>query len=153
MYKKLSPEFIYGLTGLILLITGYVVQGTIDIATHDTYFVFANSQVFILFSLMFVFYSIVSLVFQKMRKPFNRLLFLIHYLITIIGFGWIIYLVMTPDTPVRQFTDFSIDKDLEAGVVQDDSLQWIALIFIFVLLAQIVFIVNMIRSLLQQRTV
>ena len=143
MVKKLSPQFLYGITAIILIILGFVIKYSVNQTQNEAYLLFVKSPIIFLFALLFFIYSGITWTFNRMKKPFNNLLFYIHYSITIIGIGTMISITF--------IVEKSANKTIsEVRITAQELQNKIVLLFVIILCAQFVFIANMLKSVLQK---
>lgn len=149
---KLSQTFLYGLTGIILLLLGFISTGTIDIVQHDTYYVIANSHVYFVLALLFWIFAVVAFLLIKGKRKFNNTLFYIHYLLSVVG---IITLIILLNFPVVESMnhDYSVYGEFETTTWSEQKNSWISLIIVIVLFAQLLFVFNLFRSLVRKKRI
>ena len=118
-------QFLYFLNALIFCFASLFTTDSIDISLHDTYFVIPTSYILLLLAIPFVVFAITVILMVAIHRPLNIWLSLFHYLITSIG---IAYLCFPKSNSLSSINE------------------WITIVVILILLAQILFIVNVIRS-------
>jgi hypothetical protein len=143
MVKKSSPQFLYGMTAIMLISFGFIVKYSVNQSHSEAYLLFVKSPIIFLFALMFFIYSGITWTFNRMKKPLNNLLFYIHYSITIIVIGTMISITF--------FAAKTGTKTInEANIASVELQNRIVLLFVIFLCAQFVFIANMLKSVLQK---
>ena len=143
MVKKISPQLLYGITAIILIFLGFIVKYFVDQTQQEAYLLFVKSPIIFLFALLFFIYSGITLAYNRMRKPFNKLLFYIHYFISIISIGTMISITL-----IVEKTEYNNIIELEKA--SEEFRNRIVLLFVIILCAQFVFIANMLKSVLQK---
>lgn len=153
MTNKLSPQLQYGITGLFLLILSLFSSEALDIAIHDTYIVIDHSHILLLIACVFFFFAIISWIFQKLNRPFNRTLFLIHFWITVIGLALqflLDYLLFT-SLSTRSSEDYIVTDNNEYFTLVEKYNTWIILLMIVILVAQLSFVINVLLSIIRNK--
>ncbi len=100
---------LYGVTSLVFLIFSFLVDGSFDIANHDTYLSIANSHLCLSMSFLFAIYFLISLAFYRKEKPINRSLTFLHWVLSLVGIISLIIIIqkMYIDTP-QHYYDFNV---------------------------------------------
>ncbi len=135
---------------LILSALTYIFLGnsTIDLQLNDTYFVIAHFHIIVLFSLIFGFYAIVYFVTPKLiKRKLNETLGKIHFWLTTIGIFFLIYPIYdigAAGVPRRYYDVEQLDAYKQFG----NTNLVITIIVILLLLPQVIFLINLIYSLL-----
>lgn len=127
----------HGITSLVFIGIGLFIQGSIDIAVHDTYYVVSNSIVMILIALLFALFALILFGIHKMAKQLSPILNWVHFGLTL-GPLIIIVLVGFELVDARAITSVN---------------EWIAILILVLALSQLVFIANIIQSFLLKKTI
>lgn len=148
----IKPHFIsilYGFTAFICgLLALFIHSNSLDIAIHDTYFVIPESHLWLGLTLLFILFFGISLTFELLRKPMNRILSVIHYLITI-GCLVSIYLILQKSAPKRYY-DYSVYDDFDQTATDYEWTNSLVLILFILFAAQFIFILNLLLSLFKK---
>ncbi len=151
MFHKKNWLNLYGLTGLILLVFALITTGITEIAVHDSYFIFADSQIFLILTILFSIYYGISFGMRKIKKPLNSSWIFIHWIITISGIIAILLLLKQPnETVVATYSDFSIynpEPVVSESISRNSQIFWV---FLFTLSAQLIFIGNLFFSVVRK---
>lgn len=146
---KVSWQVLYGLIGVILLVIGLVSTESIDIAVHDTYFVVGNSQVFFVLTFFFFIFALIVWLFQKIKRPLSVRLMQIHFFVSVISIlvAVVLFQYTNSLSNTQIYTDYSVtDSSNDSFVI----LGWATIIMLVGLLAQLIFVFNVIRSLVRR---
>lgn len=148
--KKYFQALIYGLTALILWFTGLFQEKTIDISMHDTYLVLGIDSIMTLLGFLFLFYSLCTWAQEHFERKPNPILFLAHYLGTVILFCIIGALLFSPSQP-QYVRDYSVYDWFEAQIsIQADTNNLYVSILILLFL-QLLFFANITLSMLKAK--
>jgi heme/copper-type cytochrome/quinol oxidase subunit 1 len=148
MFKSYLISLIYCSTALILGVLALFEESeNLDIVLQNFYLVVPKKIVWLILCFLFLFFAGVSLAFQLFRKPMNRYLFLIHYILTILGL-MVIHFAVQQEAPQTAYN--AMDDSLpESGPV--NWLEWVNLASYGLIGAQIVFGINILLSILWYR--
>lgn len=137
----------YGLTAVAFIVSGAFQSQTIDIALHDTYLSIGAGFPFFLTGLLFLFYTFCTWAQEHFNRKPNKLLFLLHYLITLTGLLITTLFLLSP-SPSQQFQDYTVEElfDNHTFLPTDASDLYIAVMI--TLIAQSLFFINILLSLL-----
>ena len=139
------------------MITGFILefileQNTFDIQIHDTYFVIPYFYFLIVFAFIFGFLGGIYYLIQKLaKKRMNKILVFFHLVLTIISsLGILFPLSFTGyfNKPQRYYGNS--DLDFINGV--NDLNKIIVILSILFILAQLIFITNIIITLVKNKT-
>ena len=148
----IKPHFISILYGLTALICGslalFIHSNSLDIAIHDTYFVIAESHLWLGLTLLFILFFGISLTFELLRKSMNRILSAFHYLLTI-GSLVSICLILQKSEPKRYY-DYSVYDDFNQTATDYEWTTSMVLILSIFFAAQFIFILNLLLSLFKK---
>jgi cytochrome c oxidase subunit 1 len=82
---KIKPriDLLFVVTGVLIFLIAFLVYPSgIDLNVHDTYFVIANLHIAFVLLLLFLFLGFVYFIFQRMNRPLKRVPGFIHYFIS-----------------------------------------------------------------------
>lgn len=138
----------YFVIAVKLLISSFFVTGALDIATHDTYWVIASSHVFLFGAFLFCLFGVITLALDRSKRRSSPWLIWIHLILSIL---FPVFISIVPNySPAKTFTDYSVYDEVETL----PSFDWNSLIVILGILfviAQFLFVVNLVRALLLKR--
>jgi len=136
---------------LMLFIISFVIQGsqTVDIQLHDTYLVIAHSLILLLFILIMGFYLIAYFAVPKViKKTLNKGLGFTHFWITIIGILFLVGQIQLNHLKRNVGGSYSF-QSLESFENYALVNNVITVIVMLIIAAQLIFIINVIYSLLK----
>ena len=151
----LIPKIVltYGLTAVILLLTSFFVNGSLDIALHDTYFVISKSQIIIAIALLFVIFTLITWGINKMSRSLSSVLNWLHYGLTMISFVIIVVLINKITSQPITYRDYSAFYEIKEYEVQMSINEWLSIIGVILILSQLLFLINIIRSFIVKRKI
>lgn len=136
----------YGATALVLLLVGFFIGDTNDIALHDSYFVVANAQIFSAIGLIFVLFTLVSWGIHKISRQLNQILNWLHYGLTILSLVMIAVLSnnsTSEHSSKQEYSVYDVHENLESQLSINE---WLAIIGVILILSQLLFLINIIRA-------
>lgn len=154
--KKYSQTLSYGLTAITTLIFGFLYAGSdsaLDISIHDTYFVISINHLLIVIACFFLFFTFCSWAQEHFNRKPNKILFLLHYLITIIGLlaiGMSLFSIST-QTPQRYYQDYSAYDLFEPQSFVESNYNNLFMILLTIGIAQLLFFINIVIALYKNR--
>lgn len=138
----------YFIIAVTLLISSFFVSGALDITTHDTYWVVASSHVFLFGAFLFFLFGVITLAIHRFKRRSSPWLIWIHLVLSIL---FPVFISIVPSySPSKTFTDYSVYDEVETL----PSFDWnslIAILGVLFLIAQFLFVVNLVRALLLKR--
>jgi cytochrome c oxidase subunit 1 len=137
---------IYGLTALIILLTSFLVSGSLDIALHDTYFVIANVHIVLVIGLLFVLFTLIVWGINKTSRRLSSVLNWLHYSITTISLVIIAVFTNKLTSQTTTYRDYSVFDEIENYKSQMSINEWLAIILVILILGQVLFLINIIRA-------
>lgn len=155
-YKKvLNTKYIhitYLITALALLLLSFFIGSTLDIQIHDLYLVVALSYISIWLGILYLIYGGLAYLLFFLKKPMNKLGFWFHYLVTALGSVLIILFIhlSTLSEPIR-YNDYSVYNEGVTVESYNNYSGWIGNIMLAVFLVQLLFLSNLIRSLIKRK--
>lgn len=140
---KLSPTELFGLAAVFYLLIGTVLttvfrhypETTIEIQLHSTYFVTNHPHFCFLFVAIFSFFSVVYFLYRKIAgRKLNHTLSRIHFWVTFIGIPVLAWILAYLYDPSNRYQSNALKEQAST------------FIFIVIILAQLIFIFNLIYS-------
>lgn len=147
MFRGHLISLVYGITALFFgALALFEESEVLNIAFKDTYLVIPKSFLWLVLTCIFLFLAGIAMVFELFKKPMNKYLFGIHFLVTIISLLIIYFTTQQQETP-QDYSDYSGSEDLQnqAEAVAEE-VQWIVYAVYALVGAQIVFALNIIIS-------
>jgi heme/copper-type cytochrome/quinol oxidase subunit 1 len=151
--KKHLIVIIYTITAICLLVACLKtdVSQTVDISFGDSYTIIAQKHILLVLSVLFFLFTLITLVFQLFNHPLIKGLFWAHYLLTLIGLVSLRYILLIA-LPPKGETDYSLPENIDEAVSQTNDWKTPILIICSVLvIAQALFVINMIISIFRKR--
>lgn len=149
MIKPHLTSILYGFTALICGLSAFFIHSnSLDIAIHDTYFVIAESHLWLGLTLLFILFFGISLTFELLRKSMNRILSAIHYLLTTGSLVSICLLLQKPEP--QRYYDYSVYADFNQTATDYEWTTSMVLILSIFFAAQFIFILNLLLSLFKK---
>lgn len=141
----------YGLTAFIFLVTSFFVNGSIDIAMHDTYVVIAQAHIMITIALLFVLFTLITWGMNKISRSLSPILNWLHYGLTTICLVSIIALTNKLTSQPATHNNYSVLNEFEKYKSNIAMNEWLALILVIFILSQVLFLMNIIRAFIVKR--
>lgn len=137
---------LYGMTAIILLITSFFIDGSLDISMHDTYFIMSHTFLIIILAVLFAVFASISLGVDKLGRRLSPVLNWFHYGITIVCLAIIVVYIkgmtLQPDT----YYDYSVLNEIEENESSMSMNEWLIIIVLVFILSQLLFLINVIRA-------
>lgn len=152
MFKGHLISVIYFISALIFGALAWFEQSEgLDIVFNETYVVVPKSVLWSVLAGLFAFFSIIALCFELFRKPMNKYLFATHYILTIVSLVIIYQSTQQQEMPPATTTDYSVIEDIQNQYQPEEAIDWITYAVYMIAGAQIIFVVNIIVSMIKSR--
>ncbi len=155
MSKNITYQLIYFLVGIIFILTSFSTSESLDIAVNDTYYVIAKRHIYIELGFAFIVFAGIIWTFKRINRSLNKTVLLIHFLITtvtMISFVGLVFLIIERSMPKR-YTDYSVYDEFNSTSTDFDLNFWLMVVLIVGVLAQVLFVVNMVLSFFKRNKV
>jgi len=155
MSKKLTYQLIYLLVGIIFILMSFTASESFDLVIKDTYYVIENGDIYIVIGLAFIVFAGTIWMFKRINRSLNKTVLWIHLLtttITLISSLGLVFLMIERSMPKR-YTDYSVYNEFKATSTEIDFNLWLMLAVVTCLLAQVLFVGNMIFALVPRKKV
>ena len=139
-------DFLFSLTGLLVLAIGLIFfRSTLDINIHETYLVIAQTHIALGLAFLYLLISLIYCSFTKFSQPLKYRLGQIHYIITTLA----LLIFVFPPTYLFQPRRYTPDSNpFDKGL---DINEFIVFVFFGFILAQIIFLINIIWTILGRK--
>lgn len=134
---------------LIWIVTGLIARDSMDITTHDTYYVIPTSVIWFALSLLYFCFGGLSALFTGLRRPLPTGLIWPHFFLTTIALFWMILLPTFYHPP--RFTDYSVLEDLNSAQPVRDITTQISIVAALALLAQFLLVSGIIVAVARKK--
>ncbi|AXT57884.1 hypothetical protein D1815_19785 [Aquimarina sp. AD1] len=144
LLKLLKKPYLlfWGIIPLLLLISYYEADQTLDVNIHDTYYVFSRQQLIILISILFGLTGFIYWLLERFNFKTVTLLNLLHLIFTI---GIILI------NNIQEFlVDYFLGKSYYTNSHVSNSSIWLFILIISI--GQIIFVVNIFLAILKGRS-
>lgn len=130
-----------------MILSCFFASGSLDIAVYDTYYVIASWQIFTAIAILFFLFGGIVLSFRFFKRPLNRALLLIHFVITSLSALAIVVSILEIILVAKErtFKDYSVYEDMDSSI---DFQTTAVLIGAF---AQLLFLINVLWTLLKRK--
>jgi heme/copper-type cytochrome/quinol oxidase subunit 1 len=147
--KYTRTGYLFFLTGLLIFIYGlmYSHNTTINIIIHDTYFVIANFHVTTALSIIFTSFAFVYFLFYKISRRLVRVLGILHYFFSILPL--IVAFVCRNISMVQ--SRYHSNENWSEEMNPSKFIIAAVIVLLICLLGQILFVVNIIISLIRKK--
>ena len=151
MRLKQYPFHLLLLTGFALLLTTFFLdsKATIDIHIHDTYFVFAQRQVYYIFVVVVWFLWLLYLLTRKVL--YSTAFIRMHVIVTLVTIFLLLLLLNTGgnifNAKPKRFFDYN---DWNTFNRYQRATSWFNYVLLFLLVGQITFIVNLVVGIVKR---
>jgi heme/copper-type cytochrome/quinol oxidase subunit 1 len=148
---KAKLEWLFFITGIILFgIISLFFSPYQDLYTQDnTYFVMWRSHIGISFLIVFLFFAFFYFIFKRINRPLNKVLGIVHYLLTLISLATFITLLQGyPIDGPRRYYRFDVPGQPEQITNPNSLLTLCAIVF---LTGQLLFLINLVLTLARKR--
>lgn len=151
MIKNNYLVFLYVLIGFILIVTSFIGINSVEIAVHDTYFIFSSQQIFLLLGGSYFLFGGIVWIFKKLNRSFNVLLTRLHLIITTLSI--IAILVVNwhsvRETKPRIYSDYSVYEGFTATANVPDYNYWLSILICIGVFAQLLFMIALVLALVK----
>lgn len=135
--KKANIVLAHGITSLFFLGISLFSPGSVDIAVHDTYYVMSTTFVLIIIAALFALFTFILIGIYEMSRPLSPILNWVHFGLTL---GPLVIIILVGFELVNTRAITSINE-------------WLAILILVIVLSQLVFIANLIRSFLLKKPI
>jgi heme/copper-type cytochrome/quinol oxidase subunit 1 len=148
---KIKPriELLFAVTGVVLFLVEYFIfSSAFDLNMHDTYFVLSPLHIAVYHLLFYLFFGSCYLIFHLIKRPLKRSFGLFHYFTTTtVVFLFTLTPFIVVSAPRRLNPDISESADLHIINLM------VTISAILFLIAQAVFLYNILRSIFKKPSV
>lgn len=152
--KNVKFEILYALFSILLFGAAFLLNGSLDIVDHDTYYVISNNFLFTALALIFLFFAVINWLFRFLNKPLNQRLNLLHFALTSIAIIAVAFLFhfIVKDKTERIYQDYSVYGEFDSKTYSAFDFNYVlAIIFLFGLLVQLFFIINVFIAIFKRK--
>lgn len=146
MIKNNYIAFLYFLIGFTLVVKSLFSITSVEIAVHDTYFIFSSQQIFLLLGGSYFLFGGIVWIFKKLNHSFNVLLTLFHLIITTLSI--IAILVVNwhsvRETKPRIYSDYSVYEGFAKTTNVPDYNYWLTILICIGVFAQFLFLIALV---------
>jgi heme/copper-type cytochrome/quinol oxidase subunit 1 len=151
MMKYHLASILYGITSLVMFIFCFTDHSApLDIAYHDIYFVISKSHIWLILAGAFLLFTGVSLTLEHLKKPIGKVLFIIHFLTSLLSFVFLFYAFQPEPLPIHHI-DYSVWKDFTPVQKNEYEIPVGYLVLRFVIASQMVFIAAVFLAILKKK--
>lgn len=153
MIKNNYFIFLYFLIGFILIVTSFSGITSVEIAVHDTYFIFSSQQIFLLLGGSYFLFGGIVWIFKKLNRPFNVLLTWFHLIITTLSIIAILVVnwYSVRETKPRIYSDYSVYEGFTATANVPDYNYWLTILICIVVFAQFLLMIALVLALVKAK--
>ena len=145
-------EGVYFWFACLLVILSFLISSSLDIVTHDVYYVISHQLVFILLALLFfVFYGI-TWALRKLQKPVNKTISKLHCIGSI---SWLVCSVVivwfsTRNESKEYNQDYSVYDEVESQSILNDVNTWLTILIISFFILQLIFVLGVLAAMIKK---
>lgn len=141
-------SFLYLITGFCIILLGWMNSDKVlDIAFHDTYFVFSYAFVGTIVGGAFLFCGMVHLLFHLKKKRLISALGWVHFLLTLLSLVAILFLFQKIGEAPSRYEDYSVYEEFKSNglhAIKRNLIEWTLVVFQLFVLTQLLFVVNVV---------
>ena len=151
MVKNNYLVFLYFLIGFILIVTSFIGINSVEIAVHDTYFIFSSQQIFLLLGGSYFLFGGIVWIFKKLNRSFNVLLTWFHLIMTTLSIIAILVVnwYSVRETKPRIYSDYSVYEGFTATANVPDYNYWLTILICIVVFAQFLLMIALVLALVK----
>ena len=151
MIKNNFIAFLYFLIGFILVITSLIGITSVEIAVHDTYFIFSSQQIFLLLGGSYLVFGGIVWIFKKLNRSFNVLLTWFHLIITTLSIIAILVVnwYSVRESKPRIYSDYSVYEGFKKTANVPDYNYWLTILICIGVFAQFLFLIALVLALVK----
>ncbi len=139
-----SAIIAYFSVSALLVLSSFFMTGALDITTHDTYWVIANNHVCLFGAVVFSIFGLINWALYHFKRRSSALIIWIHFVLTVL---FPLFIALIPSHPAsKAFEDYSVYDEAEHLPAFDWNIP-IAILGVLFVIAQVLFLVNIIRAL------
>ena len=145
-------EGVYFWFACLLVILSFLISSSLDIVTHDVYYVISHQLVFILLALLFfVFYGI-TWALRKLQKPVNKTISKLHCIGSISWFVCSVVIVWfsTRNESKEYYKNYSVYDEVESQSILNDVNTWFTILIISFFILQLIFVLGVLAAMIKK---
>ncbi len=154
MKKNEKCKILYAFISILCFSAAFLLNGSLDIVDHETYYVISNNFLFTALALIFLFFAIINWLFRFINKPLNQRLNLLHFALTtiaIITTAFLFHFILNDKTE-RIYKDYSVYEEFDSKTYSEFDFNYVlAIIFLFGILVQLFFIINVFIAIFKRK--
>lgn len=145
-------EGVYFWFACLLVILSFLISSSLDIVTHDVYYVISHQLILILLALLFfVFYGI-TWALRKLQKPVNKTISKLHCIGSISWFvcSVVIFWFSTRNESNEYYKDYSVYDEVESQSILNDVNTWFTILIISFFILQLIFVLGVLAAMIKK---
>ena len=138
----------HGITGALVFLACFS-NGSLDIVTHDSYYVISYSLIFFIYGILFLLFAVIILIIRRIGRRLSRILNWLHYSISLIGFVVMAVVAIVSGNPNRAskaYGDYSTLQESQEIIYSDFINELFTLVVLAFIIAQLLFLMNIVRA-------
>ncbi|MCC7455132.1 MAG: hypothetical protein IT222_13270 [Crocinitomix sp.] len=153
MIKNNYLVFLYLLIGFMLIVISFSGINSVQIAVHDTYFIFSSQQIFLLLGGSYFLFAGIVWIFKNLNRSFNVLLTWFHLIITTLSIIAILVVnwYSVRETKPRIYSDYSVYEGFTKTSNVPDYNYWLTILICIGVFAQFLFLIALVLALVKAK--
>lgn len=148
---KLRFGLVHTFVGVLFLLVGFLSDGTLDLANHDTYYVIAYQHVFWMLALLFFGFGLIHWLIEKVKIQLNRKLSFVHFVLSFVLISVVSFLFLSYKSQAQStYSDYSVYDEFDKIDNQEQFNFVAAGILVLFLITQVVFLVSLLVALVKK---
>ena len=151
MVKNNYIAFLYFLIGFTLVVKSLFGITSVEIAVHDTFFIFSSQQIFLLLGGSYLVFGGIVWIFKKLNRSFNVLFTWFHLIITTLSIIAVLVVnwYSVRETKPRIYSDYSVYEVFTATANVPDYNYWLTILIGIGVFAQFLFLIALVLALVK----
>lgn len=148
---KLRFGLVHTFVGVLFLLVGFLSEGTLDLANHDTYYVINDQHVFRMLALLFFGFGLIHWLIEKVKIQLNRKLSFVHFVLSVLTLLSVLFIYFEYEVKSQpRYSDYSVYGEFET-VETNLQFNFVAAgILVLFLITQVVFLVSLLVAIFKK---
>jgi heme/copper-type cytochrome/quinol oxidase subunit 1 len=148
---KLRFGVVHTFVGVLFLLVGFLSDGTLDLANHDTYYVIAYQHIFWMLALLFFGFGLTHWLLEQVKIHLNRTLSFVHFMLSFVLISVVSFLLLSYKNKTQStYSDYSVYNEFDKIDTQEQLNFVAAGLLVVFLITQFVFLVSLLVAIFKK---